>query len=193
MQSAYCRALAVSGGIAFPIKPMGMVEANPYYRRANNAATIGALVATPGFMRSHIDALDASFEQTGKEMHDFFVQMIEDQGATEASASQFGRFLSNVWTPAKTNWEEFKSRHSKWFDLMWGGTVDVIEQQRIILAQLRAQAKVLGMDFQSPEPPAPVKNAWDSIIKLIKIIGVAIIGAIGVWIAGNVYTTIRRG
>jgi hypothetical protein len=161
------------------------------YADLHPTTDLGAWVATPGYIREQIRALDAEYTTVGKELRVQLEPCLPDKPDRDSVVCLSRmQFAQRVWTPLKDSWDVFVSGHESWYNLMWGAIVDVVDLYRQKLRDIRAKAKQAGFVFQSPEPTQPPESPWASVGKLVKfaVVGGIVIGGIFV-----LYKVLPRG
>lgn len=123
---------------------------------------VGALIATPGFIRDQVMALDTEILATDRDIWDD----VQPQGQGSLMA-----WYMESWAPFTAEWAKFRERHSGWLDNFWGSTLDTVNQYRVRLRDLRASYKSQGGDLVSPEPRAPEQGWFDATRDAVAGIG----------------------
>lgn len=123
----------------------------PRYGRVST----GALIATPGYIRDQVDALNTEVMTQDREV------------AAQAGLPGFGGVVNPVlqawwagnWVPFMSAWSSFRNDHQGWTDNLWGSVLSTNNDYRQKLIDLRHSAESIGFQFTSP-PPAPPDLGW---------------------------------
>lgn len=140
-----------------------------YVIKHSPPASVGAWIATPGWLRDQINELDGLYETMGKELRAQIEECLPGKpnaDSTECRAKM--RFTGEVWTPLKSRWDSFEASHRGWFSRLWGSLWDNIKSYREQLIAVRSRAESVGFSFNSPAPAPPESTPWDTIGSVAK-------------------------
>lgn len=148
---------------------------------------VGALVATPGYIRDQANSLNGEIDSMDKEMG-------AERGSWETTALPIDKqkmddWWNNTWVPFFAEWRKWWEDHgnSGFFGTVtsnfWGSSWDELQKWRAKFIATRTSAKSVGYNFTSPEPAGPDESPWKSgiqelwdTVKLVIYAGIFLIG-----------------
>ena len=146
---------------------------------------VGALIATPGFIKDQVNQLDGEFHTTDTEVW------------TAASALKSGplyQWYLSTWAPLMDSWRHFHDQHQGFFDNFWGSTMDNVNDYKTKLIAARNSFRNIGGALTSPDPTPPAEgwmaelgHAITGVGHFVKNVTYVLLFAAGAFILYKVY------
>lgn len=165
----------------------GQMIAHRNYRDLTTRRPVG--LGDLGTWREQIDALDAEYLQTGRELNAQFAPVCfpppnqadkrESWAGKPVGCFDSWRFLRDVWEPLISSWEVYRKNHEEWWEAPWTGTD--VKAYRDRLKQFRDRARAAGFKFTGPEPVTPPEtDVIGGIGRIVKygVVGGLLIGGV---------------
>lgn len=149
---------------------------------------VGALVATPGFLMDELDRLLGEIRSIDRDIVSKFKRLACSPDMTDGECGELNRFIQNTWSPFLKEYIEFRKGHLHWWQRLWGGLYDTIQEYRKRARGLRKVAEGIGVEFTAPPPDKPDPGSFSRLADFIK--SVMIYGLIGfaLWLGFKLFT-----
>lgn len=166
---------------------VGQMIAHRNYRDLTTRRPVG--LGELGYLREQIDALDAEYLVTGKELNAQLAPCyppppspVNDPASwvnKPAGCYKLFRFQMDVWSPLISSWEVYRKNNEDWWEAPWTSTD--IKAYRERLKQFRERARAAGFLFAGPEPVTPPEtDVIGGIGRIVKygVVGGLILGGV---------------
>lgn len=152
------------------IRQMGSLR---FKRNGSRDEVIGALIATPGYIKDQIESLNNDMVMTDGEIWAF----VQPRG----KGPMMDWYMSS-WSPFYDSWRKFREDKSGTLARMWGSVLETNNQYRARLIDMRSSFKAIGGALVGPEPKAPEPGWIDTLgqgiggmVTIVKVLLVAVV------------------
>ena len=157
---------------------------------------IGALVATPGFIRDQVNALNAEIMAHDRD--------IAKQAGLPGFGGEPNPELENWWRanwiPFMESWSRFRNEHQSWTSNLWGSTLESVNGFRNRLIDMRKAAEKAGFEFgaATPRPPeegwmADLASGIAGIGRFVRNVVYVLLALAGGWLVYKAFVVHRGG